>query len=371
MKKKRFLFIYGQINGGGAERVLLDVLNNFDYINYEVDLLQIVGGGLLIDELPKNVNLIQTWDNYTLSYKIANRLSIYLGCDFMMKSQLQKSIGNKRYDVAISFLEGMPLKAHAMITNIAERNYSWVHCDLDKFRYEASVFRKKEEITAYNKMDAVICVAEDTRKAFIRRFPECKSVIKVIYNPIDCKKIKYLSKSYTVDNKAFTIVIVGRLTPPKKLDRAIRLANKIKKNSLPIKIQFIGDGELKADLQNQATELSVTNMIEFVGFKKNPYPYIKSADMLLSTSGYEGFSLVICEAMCLGTPVISTKTSGPTEIIDNNVYGILCEHDDEAIFNAVMKFYNSIELREQYSQKAINRADKFSVENCLNQIYAL
>ena len=73
--KKKILFIYGQLNGGGAERVLLDILHNIDYSQNEVDLCQIIGGGTLIDEVPKEVNIISLWNGYTFSYKLAVRLS--------------------------------------------------------------------------------------------------------------------------------------------------------------------------------------------------------------------------------------------------------------------------------------------------------
>ena len=72
---KRYLFIYGEINGGGAERVLLDILQNFDYTCNSVDLLQINSGGLLIDEVPKEVNVISAWNGYPISYKAALRCS--------------------------------------------------------------------------------------------------------------------------------------------------------------------------------------------------------------------------------------------------------------------------------------------------------
>lgn len=52
MKKKRYLFLYGPLNGGGAERVLLDILRNFDYTQNEIHLCQFCGGGTLVDEVP-------------------------------------------------------------------------------------------------------------------------------------------------------------------------------------------------------------------------------------------------------------------------------------------------------------------------------
>lgn len=371
--KKKYLFIDGQLNSGGAERVLIDILCNFDYDNNEVTLLQINAGGTLFFELPPMVRVVSVWPGYTRGYSLAYRLSLWLGFDYPIRRQMQRILDREHFDVAISFLEGMPLKMHAMITDIADRNYSWVHCDLDTFRYEENQFRKGEEIAAYNKMDAVVCVAKDTGKAFNKRFPECKAPVKVIYNPIDSSKIVRMSEDTqtTVEKKQFTISVVGRLTPQKKLDRVIRLARRIKDEGLLIKILIIGDGELKDKLKKTCEQLDVQDVVEFVGFQRNPYPHLRATNMLLSTSGYEGFSLVICEAMALGIPVVATKTSGPMEILDNDQYGMLCDHDDESIYQVVTRMYMDSNLRSNYSKVGKERVKNYSVERTMTAIYQL
>lgn len=368
---KRYLFIYGELNGGGAERVLLDILRNFDYDNNEVDLLQINAGGLLIDEVPNEVNILSAWNGYPMSYKMALRCSLWMGYDYLLRRRLLKTLGGKHYDVAISFLEGMPTKCHALITDVADRNYSWVHCDLDKFRYTSNLFRGNEELHAYNKMDAVVSVSRDTAEAFARRFKECKAKSVVVYNPIDQVKIKNMADETSVDSPVFTISVCGRLTPPKKIDRVLRLAKRLKANNIKVKIMLIGDGELAMQMHQMAIDLNVEDRVEFVGFTRNPYPYIKASQMLLSTSCAEGFSLVICEAMTLGVPVVSTKTSGPMEILDNNKYGLLCEHDDDSIYEAVYKMYTDESLQRYYSQIGKDRVNMFSIDKTLKNIYEL
>lgn len=368
---KRYLFIYGELNGGGAERVLLDVLRNFDYSKNEVDLLQINAGGVLSEEIPQNVKLLPAWHGYEKSYRLALRMSLWFDCQKLLRKRIKDTTCGKHYDVAISFLEGMPTKCHALITEIADRNYSWVHCDLYEFHYTNSLFRNGEELEAYNKMNAVVAVSNDTAQAFQRRFPACRAEVKVIYNPIDCKKIVNLANAEYVCHKKFTIIVCGRLTPPKGIDRVIRLANRIKKENLNIAIQIIGDGELKNELVALAGIQQVNDIVQFGGYKKNPYPYIKSANMLLTTSIAEGFSLVICEAMTLGVPIVSTKTSGPSEILENNKFGLLCEHNDESIYDAVMKMYKDENLRHHYAKIGEERVKKFSVENTMSCIYEL
>lgn len=364
---KKILFITGQLNAGGAERVLIDVLRHFDYTKYQVDLCQIIKGGTLIDDVPTNVNIYHVWDNYTLHYKFSYRASNRLGIDYFIRKKLKQKITSK-YDVVISFLEGMPLKMHAIL-NPNAINISWVHVDLYTFPYEKKQFRKLEEVDAYNKMDKIICVANDTKKCFIKRFPNVNTSINVIYNPIDNQKIVSLSNEYFVNRSdLFTVSVLGRLCPQKCVDRAIRLASNLKQNGYKFQINIIGEGELRNELEQLSQELSVSDVVTFHGYKKNPYPLIKSSDLLLSCSGFEGFSLSICEAMCLGVPVISTKTAGPTEIIGNNEYGILCGHDDDDIFKAVKYAIENRDALAKYSKKGHDRVKKFSPDNCIEMI---
>lgn len=359
------------MNGGGAERVLLDVLRNMDYSNNEVDLCQIVGGGVLIDEVPREVNIISLWDNYSLTYKLAIRLSNRLGCDYLFKRKLKQKLV-KRYDLEISFLEGFPLKIHAMMETNA-RKVTWVHCDLFRFPYEEREFRAGEELAAYNKMDKIVCVAQDTKKAFQKRFPQCTSDVKVVYNPIDMDRITKLSMEFQpVKPQKFVIVTSGRLTPPKKPDRILRIAKMFKDNGInDVLFRWIGDGELKNELLALRKELDIEDMVEFMGFQKNPFPYVRQADMMFCCSGYEGFCLVICEAMCLGVPVVSTRTSGPTEILDNDTYGLLTGHDDTEMFLAVKRMKEDGRLRSYYSRQGKLRVQDFNVNKIVSAIDTL
>jgi glycosyltransferase involved in cell wall biosynthesis len=75
--------------------------------------------------------------------------------------------------------------------------------------------------------------------------------------------------------------------------------------------------------------------------------------------------------MVLGVPVVSTKTSGPIEIIDNDKYGILCDHDEESMFNAVLTMVNDADLRRHYAMVGKERVKKYAAEECMKQIYLL
>lgn len=370
--KKRYLFIDGQLNAGGAERVLLDIFNNYDYRHNEVTLLQIVGGGTLAEQIPSQVRVVKAWNDYDISYKIATRLAIKLGIISYWRRRMLKALGNSRFDVAISFLEGMPLKAHSLITDVAERNYSWVHCDLLRDSDEVAMFRSQsDELKCYNLMSSVICVSEYCKQSFLNRFPNCKTNVYVIHNPIDIRKIELLSNEKKIENNIFTICVCGRLVKQKRVDRTINLAQNLKCLNYDFKIQIVGNGELYEELKKLIADKALQEYFEFVGYQGNPYPYIKSADILLSVSDCEGFGLVICEAMALSTVVISTKTAGPSEIIEDDINGILCDFTDESILKAITEIISNKTKYNRLRLQGAKRVAVFSVNKSLEKIYQL
>ena len=168
-----------------------------------------------------------------------------------------------------------------------------------------------------------------------------------------------------------TIVCLGRLTLPKKIDRLLYVAKKFSDEGILLRFQVIGDGELRRDLETLAKALQVDHLVSFLGYQSNPYPYIRNAAILVSTSSYEGFGLVLCEAMALGVPVVSTKTAGPMEIIGANEFGLLCDHNVEAIYEAIKQLVENKALREHYIQKGKERVKDFSLEKALQKFYEL
>lgn len=372
MPKQRILFIDGPLGGGGAERVLIDILRNIDYNSFEVDLAVICRGGILMDEVPDDVNIIELWPGYSWDYKLAYRVSKWLRCNWLFSRKMNGPKLRRDYDIEISFLEGMPLKLGALRTTNAKKA-TWVHADLFTHRYEADQFYPGEELDAYNKMDVVVNVSKDCEDAFCHRFPDCVAEKRVIYNPIDRAKIERMAggNGEATDSNILTVITVGRVAPQKKTERLLQVAKLAQDAGLPVRFKWVGDGELRSQMMALRDKMGLTDMVEFTGFSKNPFPHIKSADIMMVTSDFEGFCLVICEAMCLGVPVISTRTAGPSEIIGNDEYGVLTDLSAEALFKA-LEHWTSNELeRKMFAQKSRLRPDAFSIENTINSIYQL
>lgn len=362
-KPIKILFISGPLNAGGAERVLLDVLNNLDSTKYQVDLALIIGQGTLLDQIPTHVNVIPIWPAYNWSFRFALLMSVRFNVDYFLRRKLTAHLEDN-YDVIVSCLEGLPLKVHHVLSYSA-KNLTWVHTDLNNFRYTEKLFNKENEASVYNKLDKIIFVSTKARNEFFKRFETItENKAFVLNNPIDIKKIRDHATAIDV-NKKNKIVLVGRLTQPKRIDRAIGALAKLRENQIDCELLIVGGGELQQELQALATRLNVNNFVEFTGYVSNPYPYIKSANVLVSTSDFEGFGLVLVEAMTLGVPVISTKTAGPSEILNNNTYGLLCDNHIESIYESLHLMLTNENLRQEYISKGLLRAEDFDVSHTI------
>jgi N-acetylgalactosamine-N,N'-diacetylbacillosaminyl-diphospho-undecaprenol 4-alpha-N-acetylgalactosaminyltransferase len=188
-------------------------------------------------------------------------------------------------------------------------------------------------IKVYNK-SIVTAVSKNIKL----KLEEAYGITNVHYipNPVNQKHIKETAENETI-NEDF-ILAVGRLyNPIKQFDKLI---DTYLKSHLPpknIKLYILGDGDDRQQLQAQINGLNVQHLIKLFGFVKNPYAYIKAARYLVLCSKYEGYPMVILEALALNTPVVAFDCqSGPSEMIAHNVNGLLIEDQNfEALLTAM------------------------------------
>lgn len=172
--------------------------------------------------------------------------------------------------------------------------------------------------------DHLIFQCEYMARDYIKETKVIPRSSSVIYNPV---KVGLISRKAEENiSNIFNLVAVGRLQAQKDYSTLLKACAYLKSNNVPFGLAILGEGELRKNLETDIEHLGISREVKLLGYVKNPYPYIKNADYLISSSLYEGFSNVIIEALCLGTPVIATDCpGGNAETIVEDFNGYLCE----------------------------------------------
>lgn len=316
LNRKKILFIITGLVGGGAEKALLNLLGVIDKNAYDINLLVIfadrVGSKKIAD-----VNVCTLFPTAkSILYKLAKHLYINLGIDHLIRHKTLRKV-QKKYDTMVSFLEGDSLLYHSFLYDNANVNVSWVHTDFVENHWSKRHFVANDEYKAYVSLDKLVFVSEYAKKQFVKVFdlPDtvkqyvCANVINV-----DEIKEKSLEPINIIKNK-FTICSVGRLEEVKGYDMVINAAKILKERNIDVDFWILGTGSQEKQLKEQLSQSQCEDMVHFLGYKDNPYPYMRLADVYLSSSYAEGLPLVLCEAQCLRKYIIATKTIGALQLL--------------------------------------------------------
>ena len=358
---------------GGVERSLISMLNNFDYENYNVDLMLYSHTGDFIDLLPQQPNLLEENKKYktfrmSISEVLKSRnLSIGLArilARLKSKSYDIKEIGyvqmqymwkyslpflpkiEKKYDVAISYLWPHYFVAEKVK---AKTKIAWIHTD-----YSTVDIDIKLDLDMWNKFDYIISISDDVTKSFLSKYPSLKGKIILVENIASPKFVKHMSKEKQNDidryNKYFNIVSVGRLCYQKAFDYAIKSLKILHNKGFKyIKWYVVGYGDDEELLRTLIKENSLEESFILLGKKTNPYPYIKECDLYVQPSRYEGKAVTVTEAKILGKPIVITNYTTAESQVDHEVDGYITDLSIEGIADGIEKLYKNESLRNKLS----------------------
>lgn len=363
---KKILFSIPELRGGGAEKVLIDILKNLDKEKYEITLLLFYRKAVYLDEVPKNIKIISISDK--LGYKFS-KLWTKIFCkvpDFFYKMMIKED-----YDVEIAFMEGLSTKFIAHSSNKKSEKIAWVHTDLKDNHWTKWFFKNlEEENNCYSKFNKLIFVSEDSKKAFENEFKNNEVLKETIYNPVIGYEIEEKAKEIEITYEGFTIISSGRLSKPKGFDRLIKAHGELVKK-YPHQLIIIGEGSERENLELLIKELDLSDSVKLKGFIKNPYPYIKAADLFICSSRAEGYSLVVAEAVIMEKAIISTAVTGPKEILKDGEFGMICGNSTEGIKNSMEKFLADKSLVKFYEDKSSKGKKNLDYRKLINEIEKL
>lgn len=370
---KNILFFIESLSGGGAEKVLVTLLNHIDYSKYRITLLTLVDTGVLKKNLDfskleyrtiikcSNNPIIKFW--YKIKYKLIYR---HLPSNIVNKW----IIPQKGFDTYIAFTEGYCTK---ILAHIPKQKYAWVHIDLKALPWtinEKIYKNKQEEKNVYSNYNKVICVSNSVKRIMQEEYG--LEHVETIYNPID--SIEIITKSQEINDidtsAGFNIISIGRLVPQKGYDLFIPIISKLIKEGINIHLYILGTGTEKERLESIIASEAINHNIHLLGFQENPYSILKNMDLFVCSSRSEGYSLVIAEALTLGLPVVSMNCSGPNELLDNNKYGTLCDNYEE-LYQAIRAAITDKNYYQDLKEKAAKRKDFFDITTTMKQINQL
>lgn len=361
---KSVLFLIPSLGGGGAERVLVNLVNNLDKTKYKVSVQTLFDIGVNRQYLDKDIEYIPGMKKQFLgNTKILQLFS---------PRRLYQWIIKKKYNIIISYLEGPTARIVSGCMFPETKLISWIHAGQLSKKAASHSFRNYEEaVECYNKYDLTVCVAESVKKDFCSIFPLNNPCV-VLYNTNeDDKIIQYANEEQNdfVKPKETTIFSVARLRKEKGFDRLIEAHKSLLRDGLPHQIFVLGEGSEKAYLQEEIAKFEVSKTFHLMGFKDNPYKYMATADLYICPSLREGFSTAVTEALILGIPVVSTCCSGAHELLGtNNEYGIVTENSTQGIYQGLKKVLSDPDLLEHYKEKAVERRKYFSKENTVKAV---
>ncbi|WP_083568952.1 glycosyltransferase [Syntrophotalea acetylenica] len=212
----------------------------------------------------------------------------------------------------------------------------------------------------YRKANHVVAVSSGVKESLLKYVKGI--LVHVIYNPLELNLIRKLSEEKLNCDLGKYIVGVGRLHRQKGFDLLIKAFSLVGDHEL--KLVLVGEGEEKKKLYNLCVELGVEDRVLFKGFSRNPYKYMRNAKCFVLSSRWEGFGLVLAEALASKTKVVAFNCkSGPSEILDNGKYGILVEPGNvNQLSKCIAKLiYEDTSITILDNENAVSRFDMYKV----------
>lgn len=380
--KKKILFVLPALSGGGAEKVLLDMLRHFDHASYDVTLLLEYREGVYLGQVPPEVRLRTCFGrNTTLRQRLERmlgRLHLWRPYVATLRTLWVRHRAGGPYDTIVSFMEGAAVRIHAMLRHRAARHVSWIHIDMERKHWTRQYFGgDAEEARCYAMMNQLVFVSSDAMEAFARVFPQVNVPSEVLHNLIDAQEIRQMAGCHAPavpwqrrDAAETVICMAGRLEQQKRYDRALAAAVLLKQRGLRFSLHVLGDGALRDTLEKQAAQSCLEGTVVFHGFVQPPYAAMAAADLFLNTSESEGYPLTLCEALCLGLPVVATDVAGAREILGHGG-GMVVPEDETAIADALQQLMTDDALRRRAAQQAAACASAFDAASVMEHVYRL
>ncbi len=362
MNKYKILYVLDCLKTGGAQRASLNIVNNLERDRFNVTLVLLNKSGALKKYLDPNIRVIDLNIN-------SAKFGLFKLARTFAKEKPDLVISTPTYMSELSYLASKLLRKKPIMVI---RSAVMESVNLPAESLITRILYKK----SFSNADKIITLTEMMKEDIIDTCGVERDDLKVLPNMVDRKYIEEKAHEEIKEEKLFEddsipkIISMGRLTEQKGFKYLIKAFKKLlDNNNGKGKLIIIGKGILGNNLVNYVQKLGIKKKVRFLGFKENPYKYIKKADLFVLSSLWEGFPNAILEAMVCEVPVVSYDcSSGPSDIITSGLDGILVPpKDTDELYRAMEDILNRPDFMENIVQNTKQRAKDFSIENVIGQ----
>ncbi|WP_028241943.1 glycosyltransferase [Pseudobutyrivibrio ruminis] len=377
--KKKILLMNDLIVGGGVEKLMYDLVMAW-HEKYDITVMSYRYDDRFYDIYPSDVKYLS--ESVPREYKSNPFVHVLSSINRRIYgATIVRRIEKMGFDVMLCMKDGGTMWS-GLKYNIPVK-YAWNHTDYNSHYYTLSTFGSAEaEVEAMQQYKNIVCVSQDIKKGVCDVIGDPGNLI-VKYNPINVENILEKAKEPVVDIDSLDLpkdaqpvrfVSVGRLNEQKGYTFLIEACKALEDEGYNFEVIVVGAQEEWGEETrriDEAMRRTGAKKIKFIGGRSNSYKYMAIADWFISTSIYEGYSLVSQEAAVLDVPLMLTDCSGVRELLGDSEYGIVMPINVVGIYKSMKRVLDNPELREYYKNKIMERKSIITYQERIREIEKL
>jgi glycosyltransferase involved in cell wall biosynthesis len=356
-------FFIPDLTVGGAEQVVVNIVNGLSSRGYNVELLLSRTEGKLQFKLAESVRVVKLSPSPLPIAGVATHIPDLV--NYLSRREPAALFPHLNHTSIVSLVGK---KLSVVDTKIIPTQHSSFGVSLDKNAKGWVV--QKLATRLYPSADEMIAVSNGVADTLVQQMSIQREDISVLHNPVEVEAIRDqadepVDHEWVEDSEVEVILFVGRLAEQKDLETWLRTFEKVYSKNPNTRGIIVGQGSERKKVTAVAEELGISDVVSIPGYVDNPYRFMEQASVFLLSSRYEGLPTVLIEALACGCPIVSTDCpSGPREILVDGEYGKLVPVGEpnelaEAVIETLADPVASDKLRD--------RGDDFSPEAVFNQ----
>lgn len=361
---KKILFLIHDLGQGGAEKVLVNLVNNMDRSIFDISVTVLFGGGVNEQFLASDIHFRAVFPKEVPGNSKLMKL--------LTPAQLHRMCVKEHYDIEVSYLEGPSARVISGCNDANTKLVSWIHVEQHTMKRLSGSFRSEREAReCYDHFDQTVCVSQYVHDDFCRIL-NFQKLCRVLYNTVESEKILAHADDTApelMDDGKIRLMAVGTLKESKGYMRLLSTIKRLRDEEYPVHLYILGIGPLQQEMERYIQANDLQEAVTLLGYQTNPYKYVSKCDLFVCASFAEGFSTAATEALIVGTPVCTVEVSGMKEMLgEHNEWGVVTENSEEALYQGIKDLLDHPDKLTHYKEKATERGKTFSTENTVRAV---